>query len=71
MLRRLLSGIYKSVDIGAVFSDLKLEAENHENIDSIVEDLEKKLDDLTEKAAPKKDKSIKLFRKNNPCKTVI
>ena len=46
----------KSVIMGAVFSDLKLEVEKYENIDSIVEDLEKKFDKLIEMVAPKKTK---------------
>ena len=39
--------------MGAVFSDFKLEVENYENIISIVEDLEKKLDELIEKVVQK------------------
>ena len=42
--------------MGAVFSDPELEVENYVNIDSIVEDLEKKLDELIEKIAPKRQK---------------
>ena len=44
----------KDVNTGAIFLDLKLEVENYENINNIVEDLEKKLDELIEKVAPKK-----------------
>ena len=46
----------KDVDIDVVFSDLKLEVENYENIDIFIEDLEKKLDELIEKVAPKRQK---------------
>ena len=48
----------KDVDMDAVFSDLELNVENCENIESIVEDLEKKLDELIEKVAPKKTKVL-------------
>ena len=46
----------KDGDMGAIFSHFKLEVESYENIDSIVEDLEKKMDELFEKVAPKKTK---------------
>ena len=53
-----------------VFSDLKLDMENYENIDSIVEDMEKKLNELIEKVAPKLTKVLTAWE-NNTGSTVI
>ena len=50
--------------MGVVLSDLKLEVEIYENIDSIVEDLEKKLNELTEEVEAKKTTVLTVWKKN-------
>ena len=46
----------KDVSMGAVFSDLEFKVGNYKNIDSIVEDPDKKLDEPTKKVEPKRQK---------------
>ena len=58
-------GNLKDVYMDAVFSDLKLEVKNYENTDSIVEDLEKKFDELSEKVVQKRQ-SINCSEKKQP-----
>ena len=53
----------KDVDMGVVFSAVKLDVENYKNIDGIVEHMEKKLDELIKKVAPKNTKALTVQKK--------